>query len=37
MEYGISVSNGTTTLETAVACIALKFGEEIIMPAFIII
>jgi dTDP-4-amino-4,6-dideoxygalactose transaminase len=37
MEYGIAVSNGTTNLETTVACIALKFGEEIIMSTFIII
>lgn len=37
MKYGIAVSNGTTALETAVACIDLKPGEEVIMPTFTII
>jgi len=37
MKYGIAVSNGTTALETAVACIDLKHGEEVIMPTFTII
>ena len=37
MKYGIAVSNGTSALETAVACIDLKPGEEVIMPTFTII
>ena len=37
MKYGIAVSNGTTALETAVACIGLKPGDEVIMPTFTII
>jgi len=37
MKYGIAVSNGTTALETAVACIDLNPGDEIIMPTFTII
>ncbi len=37
MKYGIAVSNGTTALETAVACIELNPGDEVIMPTFTII
>lgn len=37
MKYGIAVSSGTSALETAVACIGLNPGEEIIMPTFTII
>ena len=35
--YGIGVSNGTVALQTAVACLELKPGEEVIMPTFTII
>jgi perosamine synthetase len=35
--YGIAVSNGTAALQVAVACIGLKPGDEVIMPAFTII
>src|SRR5919109_4375160 len=35
--YGIGVSNGTVALQTAVACLGLKPGEEVIMPTFTII
>ncbi len=37
MKYGIAVSNGTTALETAIACIELNPGDEVIMPTFTII
>lgn len=37
MKYGIAVSNGTTALETAMACIELNLGDEVIMPTFTII
>jgi len=37
MKYGIAVSNGTTALETAMACIELNPGDEVIMPTFTII
>jgi perosamine synthetase len=37
MKYGIAVSNGTVALQTAVACIGLKAGFQIIMPTFTII
>jgi perosamine synthetase len=37
MEYGIAVSNGTTALHTALSCLGLKPGDEVIMPAFTII
>lgn len=37
MKYGVAVSNGTTALETAVACIGIEPGDEIIMPTFTII
>ena len=35
--YGIAVSNGTTALQLAVACLDLEAGDEIIMPSFTII
>jgi perosamine synthetase len=35
--YGIAVSNGTTALQVAVACLGLKPGDEVIMPSFTII
>jgi perosamine synthetase len=35
--YGIGVSNGTAALQTAVACLGLKPGDEVIMPTFTII
>jgi len=35
--YGIAVSNGTAALQLALACIGLKPGDEIILPAFTII
>jgi perosamine synthetase len=35
--YGIAVSNGTTALQLAVACLGLKPGDEVIMPSFTII
>ena len=35
--YGIAVSNGTAALQLALACIDLKPGDEVIMPAFTII
>ena len=37
MNYGVAVSNGTTALEVAVACLGLQPGDEIIMPTFTII
>jgi perosamine synthetase len=37
MDYGVAVSNGTTALEVAMACLDLKPGEEVIMPSFTII
>jgi perosamine synthetase len=36
-QYGIAVSNGTTALQLAVACLGLKPGDEVIMPSFTII
>jgi perosamine synthetase len=36
-QYGIAVSNGTAALQLAVACIGLKPGDEVILPAFTII
>src|SRR5262249_3015381 len=33
----IGVSNGTTALQLAVACLGLKSGDEVIMPTFTII
>ena len=35
--YGIGVTNGTAALQTAVACLGLKPGDEVIMPTFTII
>lgn len=35
--YGIAVSNGTTALQLAVACLGLKPGDEVIMPTFTIV
>jgi perosamine synthetase len=35
--YGIGVSNGTVALQTAVACLKLRPGDEVIMPTFTII
>jgi len=37
MKYGIAVSNGTTALQVAVACLDLQPGDTVIMPAFTII
>ncbi len=37
MDYGVAVSNGTTALEVAVACLGLGPGDEVIMPTFTII
>jgi len=37
MKYGIAVSNGTTALQVAVACLDLEPGSEVIMPTFTII
>lgn len=37
MDYGVAVSNGTTALQVAVACLGLKPGDEVIMPTFTII
>ncbi len=37
MRYGIAVSNGTTALQVAIACIGLQPGEEVILPTFTII
>jgi perosamine synthetase len=36
-KHGIAVSNGTVALETAVAALELKPGDEVILPAFTII
>ena len=35
--YGIAVSNGSTALQVAIACLHLKPGDEIILPTFTII
>jgi perosamine synthetase len=35
--YGVAVSSGTTALQTAVACLDLEAGDEVILPAFTII
>lgn len=35
--HGVAVSNGTAALQLAVACLDLKPGDEIVMPAFSII
>jgi perosamine synthetase len=37
MRYGIAVSNGTTALQVAVACLNLQPGDEVIVPTFTII
>jgi perosamine synthetase len=37
MRYGVAVSNGTTALQIAVACIGLQPGDELILPTFTII
>jgi perosamine synthetase len=37
MDYGVAVSNGTTALQVAVACLGLEPGDEVIMPTFTII
>jgi perosamine synthetase len=37
MQYGIAVSNGTTALQVAVACLGLQPGDEVILPTFTII
>jgi perosamine synthetase len=37
IRYGIAVSNGTTALQVAVACLDLQPGDEIILPTFTII
>jgi perosamine synthetase len=37
MRYGIAVSNGTTALQIAVACLGLQPDDEVIMPTFTII
>jgi perosamine synthetase len=37
MEHGTAVSNGSTALQIAVACIGLEPGDEVIMPTFTII
>ena len=35
--FGIAVSNGTTALQVAAACLGLKPGDEVILPTFTII
>jgi perosamine synthetase len=37
VDHGIAVSNGTTALQVAVACLGVGPGDEIIMPTFTII
>jgi len=37
MAHGVAVSNGTTALEVAMACLELEPGDEVIMPTFTII
>lgn len=37
MRYGIAVSNGTTALQVAIACLGLQPGDEVILPTFTII
>ena len=37
MQHGISTSNGTTALQTAVACLGLNPGDEVIIPTITII
>ena len=35
--FGVAVSNGTTALQLAVACLDLEPGDEVIMPTFTIV
>ncbi len=37
MRYGVAVSNGTTALQVAVACLGLQPRDEVILPSFTII
>jgi len=37
MHYGVAVSNGSTALQVAVACLDLQPGDEVILPTFTII
>jgi perosamine synthetase len=37
VKYGVAMSNGTTALQAAVACLGLKPGDQVIMPTFTII
>ena len=37
VKHGVAVCNGTAALDTAIAVINLKAGEEVIMPSFTII
>jgi len=37
MKYGIAMSNGTTALQAAVACLGLQPGDKVLMPTFTII
>jgi len=37
VRHGVAVCNGTAALETAVAAIGIKTGDEVIMPSFTII
>src|SRR5512137_1624180 len=37
MRYGVAVSNGTTALQIAAACLRLQPGEEVILPTFTIV
>lgn len=37
MKFGVAVSNGTTALQLAVACLDLQPGDEVILPTFTII
>jgi perosamine synthetase len=37
MRYGVAMSNGTTALQVAVACLGLQPGDEVILPSFTII
>jgi perosamine synthetase len=37
MDYGVAVSNGTTALQVAVACLNLEPGDEVILPTFTIV
>jgi perosamine synthetase len=37
MDHGVAVSNGTTALQVAVACLDLEPGDEVIIPTFTIV